>query len=180
MIICKFALAWIGVFSLIAVTLVGCTRKTAPDDILHVDQHFSFPKEFHPDPGNAGKKTLEGIDSDHDGLRDDVQRWIYARYPNDEKKRKALRQMALSYQDNLRPNLKDTDLKAILLGSDRAIVCLYQIFPSNVDSTSEREYVRAKVLNTHERTEQFLRLDARFDGKTLGPSYPDDGTACDQ
>lgn len=29
-----------------------------------------------PDPGEAGMVTLEGIDSDNDGVRDDIQRWI--------------------------------------------------------------------------------------------------------
>jgi hypothetical protein len=33
-----------------------------------------------PDPGETGKQTVEGIDSDHDGLRDDVQRFILLTY----------------------------------------------------------------------------------------------------
>jgi hypothetical protein len=34
--------------------------------------------------------------------------------------------MALSYQKNLNPKLKDSDLKGILFQSDKAIVCLNQ------------------------------------------------------
>jgi hypothetical protein len=34
-----------------------------------------------PDPGEAGKQTMLGIDSDGDGIRDDVQRYIYLTYP---------------------------------------------------------------------------------------------------
>ena len=34
-----------------------------------------------PDPGKAGKQTLMGVDSDGDGLRDDIQRYIYLTYP---------------------------------------------------------------------------------------------------
>src|SRR5436305_503579 len=33
-----------------------------------------------PDPGPAGKLTLGGIDSDHDGVRDDLQRYIVLTY----------------------------------------------------------------------------------------------------
>jgi hypothetical protein len=33
-------------------------------------------KPVPPDPGDAGKATLEGIDSDADGVRDDIQRYI--------------------------------------------------------------------------------------------------------
>jgi len=47
-----------------------------------------------PDPGEAGKVTLEGIDSDGDGVRDDVQRYIALTYPDSEKTRLALTQHA--------------------------------------------------------------------------------------
>ena len=51
-----------------------------------------------PDPGEAGKATLEGIDSDNDGVRDDLQRWIILNYPNSAKIREALRQSAIATQ----------------------------------------------------------------------------------
>lgn len=51
-----------------------------------------------PDPGAAGMATLEGIDSDGDGVRDDVQRWIAMAYPNSQKVRAALTQAALTMQ----------------------------------------------------------------------------------
>jgi ABC-type Fe3+-citrate transport system substrate-binding protein len=38
------------------------------------------------DPGENGKITLEGIDSDNDGIRDDVQRMIAQEYGNDKEK----------------------------------------------------------------------------------------------
>jgi len=44
---------------------------SALSPIVAVDvDPFTLP----PDPGEAGKQTLEGIDSDNDGVRDDVQR----------------------------------------------------------------------------------------------------------
>jgi len=61
---------------------------------VHAADHSSLP----PDPGEAGKATLAGIDSDGDGVRDDVQRWIATTYPNSEKIRAALRQLAQDYQ----------------------------------------------------------------------------------
>lgn len=53
-----------------------------------------------PDPGEAGKQTLLGIDSDQDGVRDDVQRFIALHYykSDDEKARLALEQFAESIQ----------------------------------------------------------------------------------
>lgn len=44
-----------------------------------------------PDPGKAGKQTLMGIDSDGDGLRDDVQRYIYLTYPDQPDVQRALK-----------------------------------------------------------------------------------------
>ncbi|MCI5224352.1 MAG: hypothetical protein D3924_17205 [Candidatus Electrothrix sp. AR4] len=52
------------------------------------------------DPGEAGKQTLLGTDSDNDGVRDDVQIAIARHYPEseDEKARLALEQFAASLQ----------------------------------------------------------------------------------
>jgi len=47
-----------------------------------------------PDPGEAGKQTLEGIDSDGDGVRDDVQRWIILTYLAEGEMREAVAQLA--------------------------------------------------------------------------------------
>ncbi len=51
-----------------------------------------------PDPGEEGRLTIEGIDSDNDGVRDDVQIDIANRYPNNTNARLALRQLAKSLQ----------------------------------------------------------------------------------
>ena len=49
------------------------TNTTQPP--LVIDGHV-----LPPDPGEAGKKTLLGIDSNNNGVRDDVERWIYITY----------------------------------------------------------------------------------------------------
>ncbi|MBI3534371.1 MAG: hypothetical protein HY072_02640, partial [Deltaproteobacteria bacterium] len=100
----RLGLSILFMFVLLLSILDGCTKKYTQDDIIDADKHFSFPPGFVPDPEKNGKKTIEGIDSDHDGLRDDVQRWIYARYPKDEKKRKALRQLAKVIQGKFNIN----------------------------------------------------------------------------
>ncbi len=157
---------------------VGCTKKSSEGDVLHVDKGFSFPKDFPPDPGEVGKKTIEGVDSDRDGVRDDVQRWIYARFPDDESKRKALGQMARSYQADLVVGPDDKDLDAINRETNQALACMEKRFPKGIEDVVEGEYVQAKVLNTRQRTEQFLRTSSRFSGRTLGGGY-DGPTPCD-
>jgi len=51
--------------------------------------------------GCEGKLTVAGIDQDGDGVRDDVQRFIYYLCPDSEQKRLALLQLAASMQDGL-------------------------------------------------------------------------------
>ncbi|MGH8488103.1 MAG: hypothetical protein ACREXS_04330 [Gammaproteobacteria bacterium] len=54
-----------------------------------------------PDPGEAGKAALEGIDSDGDGVRDDIQRYIALNFPDSAKTRAALTQQAKTFQSML-------------------------------------------------------------------------------
>jgi len=56
------------------------------------------PFTLPPDPGEAGKATLAGIDSDHDGVRDDVQREIFFLVPDSERLRMGLTQLAKPLQ----------------------------------------------------------------------------------
>ena len=62
------------------------------------DRGFALP----PDPGEAGKKTLLGIDTDGDGVRDDIQRYIYFTYPDDKKLRLGLTYYAKEFQGMLK------------------------------------------------------------------------------
>ena len=50
--------------------------------------------DLPPDPGEAGQKAVEGIDSDQNGLHDDIDRFIASNDPNPAKIRAALRQYA--------------------------------------------------------------------------------------
>ena len=148
------------------------------DQIMNADKGFRFPPGFPPDPGEDGKKTLEGIDSDHDGLRDDLQRWIYARFPNDAKKRAALKQAAVSYQKSLFIRHNKSDMQEDSLSGARASRCLFDTFSMN-EASREGEFIGAKVLNTKERTQRYLEVDRWFNGTTM-ESYPRDGTACEK
>ncbi|NJK65061.1 MAG: hypothetical protein HC921_22225, partial [Synechococcaceae cyanobacterium SM2_3_1] len=53
-----------------------------------------------PDP-ELNNQTIAGIDLDGDGLRDDVQRYIYKRFPNDDQGRNALLRYAITHQNVL-------------------------------------------------------------------------------
>jgi hypothetical protein len=57
------------------------------------------PVTLPPDPGEAGKKTLAGIDSNNDGVRDDLEREIVYMYPQNEEVRRVLRAMVKKGQE---------------------------------------------------------------------------------
>jgi hypothetical protein len=152
-----------AVFVVLILIAFQCSKKpdTKIDQIMNAERGFQFPRGFPPDPGEAGKKTLEGIDSDHDGLRDDLQRWIYARFPNEPKKRAALKQMAIVFGKELMINHDRKELIEAHNRSEKAIVCLRHIFGS---LSGEMGIVRAKVLNTYERSKRHLEINRWYDG----------------
>jgi hypothetical protein len=70
--------------------------KDPPKLQIAVSNQFSV---LPPDPGSNGKMSLQGIDSDKDGIRDDVQREIFFLAPDSQKVRMALRQVVIPELD---------------------------------------------------------------------------------
>ncbi len=112
-----------------------------------------------PDPGEAGKATLQGIDSDGDGVRDDIQRYIVFTSPHSEKMRAGLTQMAKAAQlfviQSADSVASRNSMAAFIGGQD----CLAY-------STSEemaiiiKRTLRVGILNTRARTAAWLNADA--------------------
>jgi hypothetical protein len=123
-------------------------------------------EQLPPDPGEAGKATLEGIDSDGDGIRDDIQRYIALTYPDSQKTRAALRQAAIALQKiilespDVEPALYNTELEA------RASECIRYIHP---DAGREIDnMLLAEFLNTLDRSRAYLEYDAKLSGHVFG------------
>ncbi|MCC6396714.1 MAG: PEP-CTERM sorting domain-containing protein [Bacteroidetes bacterium] len=115
----------------------------------------SVPVVLPPDPGEAGKATLEGIDSDGNGVRDDVQRYIIFTYPNSEKTRIALMVMAKASQLTV---LQSSDKDAAIKNTEdftRAQQCLEHFIFYRTARTLKND-LRAELLNTETRTKAWL------------------------
>lgn len=67
-----------------------------------------------PHPGEAGKETLLGIDSDNDGVRDDVEIWINEAYAGKRYTIKALKMMARAQQKVFLAATKEQSIQATL------------------------------------------------------------------
>ena len=121
-----------------------------------------------PDPGEEGKKTLLGVDSDNDGLRDDVQRWIYRSYPNEPLLQKALSQVARDHIESF--GFLDNKEQAIRASFKflKSVDCLYEIF--DLVTVGERDLFKEEELfsvieNTPDRFKAARKLDSHFSGQ---------------
>jgi len=131
-----------------------------------------------PDPGDAGKATLEGIDSDGDGVRDDVQRWIAITYPDSEKTRAALTQRTKTMQQFVLAASDPTASinLAVKMGKDRS--CLAYIRSQDFYDIAIEQ--KAIFLNTYERSKAWLTADKHLSGHMFsGLPYSQRKLGCD-
>ena len=112
------------------------------------------PITLPPDPGEAGKQTLEGIDSDNDGVRDDLQREIVFMYPDRDEVRRVLRAMVKKQQDVITTTGDHEHFKGLMIGYFAFRHCYeYQVFRSEGEIA---DYTNGDILwymgqNTTER-----------------------------
>jgi hypothetical protein len=118
-----------------------------------------------PDPGEAGTATLEGIDSDNDGVRDDIQRYIALSYPESERIRAALTQYARTMQASLLDAHSEEMTVRHSHNLQRAIECLYYIRPDNANGVSGK--LQAQILNTNERSRAWIIADKHLGGQVF-------------
>ncbi len=127
----KYSLFWLSVLLL---SLVGCA--TGPN--VDLNTNGVAVDGLPPDPGLAGKTTVEGVDSNNNGVRDDVERFIVLEFPDLKPvEREFLFYTAMSLQD------------AILLGARTG------------DSLAEDEYYSLR-LEAQEIAEQTEETDTFF------------------
>jgi hypothetical protein len=121
--------------------------------------------ELPPDPGEAGKRTLQGTDCDHDGVRDDIQRYIYFAYPNEEKTRLALTEVAKQYQILL---MQVNDPDAVFNNATRMArhgECIW--FVKGEDAADILAALRAEILNTKERSIAYINYSNGLAGEII-------------
>jgi len=144
-------------------------RSGSNSSVASTARDSALISRLPPDPGEAGMATLEGIDSDGDGVRDDVQRWIALTFPNSEKVRAALTQSAITIQKFMLD--ADADQRTIYqdaLRMDRDISCLAYI---TQDFSDIGEALKANELNTYLRSKAWLKADSAMSGAMV-PGLP--------
>ncbi len=142
------------------------------------DDHESIPGRLPvtlaeaplpPDPGEAGKATLAGIDSDNDGVRDDIQRYIAFTFPDSARVRAAASDYAKKVQETFfigEDRVKAVNLAAVL---GRARQCISFLHGSETGEALRRaikatDELRTRVLDTGARSRSYLAYNALLAG----------------
>lgn len=153
--------------------LRGQIRRTLSDKLPFATlAPVSVPVILPPDPGEAGKATVTGVDSDGDGVRDDLQRYIVFTHPESESTRQAMRQQSSANQYFVEAT---TSAGALLAAQTRARsqACILYLLGVSIATKEQMDELRAQLLNTPERALAYLAADKLLTGATIW-GIPDD------
>lgn len=143
-----------------------------------VDASISDTSGLPPDPGPAGLVTLLGIDTDGDGVRDDLQRYIALTYPSDPNAVNALRQLSKTTQEML--TIPQGDVAAAKSVNDKAWrnrSCLVYLYKA-VEGHRRAKALFAEQFNTIARYRAWSKQDDLLAGQSF-ESPRDRSTTCD-
>lgn len=132
------------------------------------------PFKLPPDPGEAGKQTLAGIDSDNDGVRDDVQRWIGLLYSDLPTASQVITRYAIVSQQMLGAGDTHTALDINDIRR-RASACWRYHYPQ---ANSVLEELKSVLLNTDQRLSAYLRADQLVAGREFKNLPLNDPSVC--
>jgi len=135
---------------------------------------FKLPPEPDEDKNNA---TLLGIDFNHNGIRDDVERWIIHRYANDPKYPKTKIAIALQYAWASQKILENPTMESSKYLDD-VIDCQYYWLSKKTKGLSgfefgkfskEHSVIRGailddKIYNNKSRIEQYFKFNTALSG----------------
>jgi len=127
-------------------------------------------------PGSAGEKTLEGIDADNDGLRDDVEIWINETI-KERNERMAIKQYARDQIKFMMGHNKSKD-EVIKLHQKRmnSNECYNFFWFLSNDPLKESKHwysqvVNSKIFNTRERLERHTEVSNILGSFIYGANY---------
>lgn len=123
-----------------------------------------------PDPGEAGKTSLVGIDSDEDGLRDDIQRYIVLTYPDSQRTRLGATQYAKDLQEAILASNSQSRSKDAFRATIRSSACLAYV---RDDDARLKRQLEAIAFNTEDRLNSYLLYRRLLEGDVY--SFPSPG-----
>ena len=147
-------------------------RRDRLPPLLRKLQHYALSDLFQvlvdpftlpPDPGASGKQTLGGIDFDHDGIRDDVQRHIGLTYYSSRPLFLASGQYARSIQAMLIATNTVSAANAHIRSIHRALDCLYSLGGYSLQKSVSDDILK-KMLDTTDRQSAWTSRNSQLTG----------------
>lgn len=138
-------------------------------------------KNLPPDPGGAANATVEGVDANQNGIRDDVELAIFREYPNSAKTRAVLLQYALALQMEVTQSVvNEGTVGEVANKEDRAIFCVAKIIAKSGEGSvfaaieTFGKFVFDKQFSTEKR-----KIAHKDFYSHLKSGRIDDSTSCD-
>lgn len=118
------------------------------------------PKLVPADPGEALKETLTGVDTNGNGVRDDVERWIALNHPDCARYRAALAQVALSVQRRMTAGELSVDAANQLAAEEGNATSCFAAESASCASASMKKFIEFSLLqqNTPARANAYMRV----------------------
>lgn len=138
-------------------------------------------KNLPPNPGIEADKTVQGIDANQNGIRDDVELAIFKEYPNSAKTRAVLLQYALALQMEMIQTVVNREtVTAAAEDINRAYICVWSITSRDdmdkftKETKNNEDFVKLRQFNTEQRK----KAHKDFYMGNLG-SYSSPDNSCD-
>ncbi|MEW5881999.1 MAG: hypothetical protein AB1761_16330 [Pseudomonadota bacterium] len=139
----------------------------APDaNPLRGDCLPAYLANLPPHPGSAANATVEGVDSNHDGIRDDIEIFIAENYGYSERAVRALRSIARDVQRDLVDPPRTPEEAVARVNARRSIDCYARTvdWETRVSRRALMDVV-AETVNTPARFELFRRKEKLLAGQ---------------
>ena len=190
----KKILKWIGIVVVVGFVVLVIVRMFVLDVKEKTDEQVAkihatiltlddvMGKNVPPDPGAEADKTVQGIDANENGIRDDVELAIFKEYPNSAKTRAVLLQYALVLQMQMTLPIvnMETVTATVEDNESRALNCIWSISSRSdmnkfmIETSGNEEFVKLRQYNNEQRKKA---LDDLYEGN-LG-SYSSSNGSCD-
>ena len=130
-----------------------------------------------PNPGSEGLKSPIGIDSDDDGVRDDIQLLIAKLEPTDKDKRSAWRQMAIALQYAIEFSDSRYGAGSQMEAFSNAYDCVSALYTEDHKQFYKHmDLLESMLTNTYKRARAYVKANAAVSGGTF--SSEDDFRTC--
>lgn len=145
----------------------GIFRPSNEPELFRGKAEFQIDDSMEvPDPGEEGKATLAGIDSDSDGVRDDIQRWINENFSSSPNKRAGLKQSAHDFQATLLNTEDKTANIQAIIADMRSGECVDHVMGGIGNAIAVQDELKARMLNTRERNLAYFKSSENFNGQS--------------